>query len=243
MKRIVDVVVASAGLLACLPLLTVFSLLVWLEDRRSPVYVPLRVGRHGTPFRMLKLRSMVVGADQSKVDSTASQDARITRIGRVMRRSKFDELPQLWNVLVGQMSLVGPRPNIDRETALYSHIEQRLLSIRPGITDIASIVFADEGEILNGHEDANIAYNQLIRPYKSSLGLLYVDHASLALDLELMALTVFNAVNRPAVLNRLANRVQALGADDALVQVVRRESPLIPAPPPGHREIVRSRGA
>ena len=120
---------------------------------------------------MIKLRSMIVNAEKSKVDSTSSNDPRITKIGKIIRKLKLDELSQLFNVFIGEMSLVGPRPNVKRETDLYTKVEKNLLSVKPGITDFASIIFSDESEILKNVDDPDISYNQLIRPWKSRLGL------------------------------------------------------------------------
>lgn len=241
MKRLFDFTASLLGLLVLSPLLLVLCALVWLQDRHSPFYIPSRVGRGEKPYRMIKLRSMVVRADTNKVDSTANNDPRITVIGRTIRRFKFDEIPQLWNVLVGDMSLVGPRPNVPRETDLYTAEEKRLLSVRPGITDISSIVFSDEGSILEGKPDPDLAYNQLIRPYKSRLGLLYIDRSSVLLDVQLIFLTLLSAVNRHAALVHITTIVKKLGASSELVEVAARCSPLQPIPPPGAAEIVTSR--
>lgn len=241
MKRLFDFTASLLGLIVLSPLLLVACFLVWLQDRHSPFYIPNRVGRGEKPYRMIKLRSMVVRADSTKVDSTANNDPRITVIGRIIRRCKFDEIPQLWNVLVGDMSLVGPRPNVMRETDLYTAEEKRLLSVRPGITDISSIVFSDEGSILEGQPDPDLTYNQIIRPYKSRLGLLYITHAGVWLDLRLIFLTLLSAVNRRAALNRLSSIIRDLGATPELVAVAVRRTPLQPAPPPGADVIVTSR--
>ncbi len=241
MKRLLDFCAAFLGLLLLSPLLLVLCVLVWLQDRHSPFYIPNRVGRGENPYRMIKLRSMIMRADASKVDSTANNDPRITAIGRMIRRCKFDEIPQLWNVLVGDMSLVGPRPNVSRETDLYTAEEKKLLSVRPGITDISSIVFADEGSILEGQPDPDLAYNQLIRPYKSRLGLLYIAHSGVGLDVQLILLTLLNAISRRTALDRVSRLVQGLGAPSNLVAVAARRIPLEPAPPPGADEIVRAR--
>lgn len=242
MKRLFDFTASLLGLLVLSPLLLVLCVLVWLQDRHSPFYIPSRVGRGEKPYRMIKLRSMVVRADTNKVDSTANNDPRITVIGRTIRRCKFDEIPQLWNVLVGDMSLVGPRPNVSRETDLYTTEEKRLLSVRPGITDISSIVFSDEGSILEGKPDPDLTYNQLIRPYKSRLGLLYIDRSSVVLDVQLIFLTLVSAANRRAALDRITTIVKKLGASCELVEVAARRSPLQPLPPPGATKIVTSRG-
>ena len=169
MKRLMDILASFFGLLLTSPILLTFMFLVWRQDGHSPFYIAPRMGKDEKPFRMVKLRSMVKNADRSGVDSTAADDMRITRVGHLIRKFKLDELTQLLNVLKGDMSLVGPRPNVQRETDLYTDSENKLLSVRPGITDFSSIVFSDEGDILEGQEDPDIAYNQLIRPGKSRL--------------------------------------------------------------------------
>jgi lipopolysaccharide/colanic/teichoic acid biosynthesis glycosyltransferase len=242
MKRLLDIVAALFWLIVFSPVLLVLCLLVWLQDRHSPFYIPYRMGRGEKPYRMVKLRSMVVRADSNQVDSTANNDPRVTAVGRFIRRFKFDELPQLWNVLKGDMSLVGPRPNVQRETDLYTQEEKRLLSVRPGLTDISSIVFSDEGSILEGRPDPDIAYNQIIRPWKSRLGLLYLDHRGIWLDVQLVSLTALSTVNRRWALAKVARIVADLGAPAELVEIARREQPLPAAPPPGGTEIVTARG-
>ena len=200
MKRLMDIIVSLLGLIAASPILLPVMFLVWRQDRHSPFYVAARVGVGEKPFKMVKLRSMIINADKSGVDSTSSQDNRITPVGHFIRQWKLDEITQLWNVLRGDMSLVGPRPNVKRETDLYTPEEKRLLTVKPGITDIASIVFADEGEILRDKEDPDIAYNQLIRPWKSRLGLFYIDHSSIFLDIQLVLLTVRAIISRQSAL-------------------------------------------
>lgn len=179
MKRAFDILFSVCGLLISASILLPSILLVYLQDFRMPFYIAPRVGKDGRIFKMVKLRSMVIGASRTGVDSTSRNDPRITPVGRFIRKYKLDELTQLWNVLLGSMSIVGPRPNVERETNLYTDIERRLLSVRPGLTDFSSIVFADEEAILADAEDPDLRYNQLIRPWKSRLGLFYIDHQSL----------------------------------------------------------------
>ena len=236
-----DIAVSASGLLLLSPLLVMVALMVWLYDRHSPFYVPLRAARGGGHFRMVKFRSMSVGADRSGVDSTSATDSRITPVGRAIRAGKLDELMQLWNVLLGHMSLVGPRPQVMREVALYTDVEKRLLSVKPGITDLASIVFADEGEILRDVPDPDLGYHQLIRPWKSRLGLFYIDHQSLWLDVRCIYLTLLALVSRDMALRGIRNTVSKLGADDQLVDIAGRQSPLVPFPPPGAVGIVSAR--
>ena len=181
---------------------------------------------------------MIVKADRTGVDSTAGDDKRITPVGHLVRKLKLDELSQLWNVLKGDMSVVGPRPNVPREVALYTAEENRLLEIRPGITDLSSIVFADEGDILQGAEDPDLRYHQIIRPWKSRLGLLYVRKAKFFLDLELIFLTVINSFARSWALRKVSQIVCNLGGDSELVEVASRRKGLLPKPPPGSNLIV-----
>jgi lipopolysaccharide/colanic/teichoic acid biosynthesis glycosyltransferase len=241
LKRVFDVVLSVLGLVLASPVLLPTMVAVWLQDFHSPFYIAPRVGRGGRAFRMVKLRSMVVNADKSGVDSTGANDRRITAIGSFVRRFKLDELTQLWNVLIGDMSLVGPRPNVKRETDLYTAVEQQLLSVQPGITDFASIIFADEGEILADKPDPDIAYNQLVRPWKSRLGIFYIEHRGLLLDASLCALTVVALINRAAALAGVARILKTLGADGDLVEIAYRRKVLEPCPPPGATEVVVSR--
>ncbi|MFH1263139.1 MAG: sugar transferase [Pseudomonadota bacterium] len=241
MKRLVDISLSLFGLMLSAPILLPVMFLIYRQDKHSPFYVAPRVGRGGVPFRMIKLRSMIHGADKTGVDSTGAADPRITGVGRFVRRYKLDELPQLINVFKGDMSLVGPRPNVKRETDLYTEIERHLLDVKPGVTDIASIVFADENDILKDQEDPDIAYNQLIRPWKSRLGLLYVEKRSVALDLRLIFLTALTLVSRSRALIKIQTVLDDLQADSELRKVATRREPLVPTPPPGAREIVKAR--
>jgi len=233
LKRILDFVAALCGLLILLPLLGVIALAVWLEDRRSPWFRGVRVGRGGRTFRMIKFRSMIPDAWKSGVSSTASGDRRITRVGRFLRRAKLDELPQLWNVLIGDMSLVGPRPQVEPEAALYTAEERRLLDVHPGMTDLASIIFADEGEILAGSADPDLCYNQRIRPWKSRLGLLYIERQSLAGDLKILLLTFLAALSRKRALGGVAQILASWDADPLLRKMAARKEPLLAWLPPG----------
>lgn len=229
------------GLVLATPILLPVIFLVWWQDRNSPFYIAPRVGKNGRPFMMVKLRSMVINADKLCVDSTSTSDKRITAIGRFIRCYKLDEVTQLWNVFKGDMSLVGPRPNVKRETDLYTAIERRLLEVNPGITDISSIVFSDEGDILKDQEDPDITYNQLIRPGKSALGLLYIENQSVWLDIKLCILTVIAILSRERALTSLQDIMKDINAPEDLRQLAQRRLPLVPRPPPGSDRIVTSR--
>ena len=236
MKRAFDFVLALLLLIILSPLLVLISVLVFTQDWRSPLYLGERVGMAGRHFRMIKFRSMITDADSSGVSSTSATDVRITRIGAALRRFKLDELPQLINILRGEMSFVGPRPNVALEVNLYSDIERGLLDIRPGVTDFASIVFADEGEIIRGSPDPDRDYNLLIRPGKSRLGLHYVRSRSLAIDIQLMALTALAPVSGSLARRGVVRILESSGADKALQEIASRSKPLQPDLPPGVAE-------
>ena len=236
LKRILDISVAAFGLIVASPVLLLAMFLVWREDHHSPFYIAPRIGRNRVPFRMVKMRSMVIGADRKGASSTSNDDRRITPVGSFIRRYKIDELTQLWNVLKGDMSLVGPRPQVQSGVDLYTNLEQDLLNVRPGITDFASIVFSDEGAILAGHPDPDACYDQLIRPTKSRLGLLYVERRSLSLDVMLILLTIVMIVSRSRALQGVQGLLKRLDAPADLVRLASREEPLVPKQlnGPGH---------
>lgn len=229
MKRLLDIVASAAGLLVLSPVLAVILFLVWRQDRHSPFYIAERAARGGGSFRMVKVRSMIVNADRTGVESTSAADNRITPLGHFVRRWKLDEITQLWNVLKGDMSLVGPRPNTLREVAKYTPAERGLLAVRPGITDLASIVFSDEGDILKDMADPDDAYDKLIRPWKSRLGLLYAKNAGVLLDIRLMWLTILAILDKPKALRGVGRELERLGAEPDLVAIARRDRPLAPA--------------
>jgi lipopolysaccharide/colanic/teichoic acid biosynthesis glycosyltransferase len=241
MKRLLDILAALFGLILLSPILLIVMLLIWRQDYHSPFYIAPRVGKNEKIFSMVKLRSMIVGADKSGVDSTSAEDTRITPIGNFVRKFKLDEFTQLWNVFKGDMSLVGPRPNVKRETDLYTDIEKKLLSVRPGITDMASIVFSDENEILKDSEDPDIDYNQLIRPWKSRLGLLYIDNRSLWLDIQLIILTAAAIINRETALDGVNKILTKMNTPEDVIRVSRRKDKLVPFPPPGSDSVVSRR--
>lgn len=240
-KRLMDLTAAAAGLLILSPILITVAFIVFLQDFHNPLYIAPRVGKQRKMFNMVKLRSMIVAADKSGVDSTASNDKRVTWIGHIIRKVKLDEITQLWNVMVGNMSLVGPRPNVERDVGIYTEKEFELLNVKPGITDFSSIVFSDEGSILEGSKDPDLDYNQLIRPWKSRLGLLYIQHQSILLDIKLIILTIVAIISRQKALKSIHKILSKLSNDKKLIEIVKRESKLSPYPPPGSDSIVLSR--
>ncbi len=241
MKRLIDILASFLGLVMLSPIILLFMLLIYIQDWHSPFYIAPRIGKDFKQYKMFKLRSMVVNADKNGVDSTSANDNRITWIGRLIRKLKLDELTQLLNVLKGDMSLVGPRPNVKRETDLYTKEERKLLSVRPGITDISSIVFSDEGEILANSKDPDLLYNQIIRPWKSRLGLVYVENSTTPLDLKLVYWTIIAILNKRAALIKINRLLKTLNVDSQLIEAASRDSKLKPFPPPGTTKIVQSR--
>jgi len=241
MKRGLDFIASFFGLLIFSPILLPVIGLIWMHDYKSPFYIALRVGKDGKEFKMIKFRSMIVNQNQNAPESTGAYDQRITPIGHFIRKFKLDELSQLWNVLIGDMSLVGPRPNVKSETDLYTNVERKLLSVKPGITDFSSIVFSDEATILANKKNPDLAYNQFIRPWKSRLGLIYLENKTLLLDIQLIFCTVLSVLRRETALAWIVRKLQKLGADDNVVIVSSRKIELYPFPPPGANNIVVER--
>lgn len=233
LKRTLDIVISVSVLIVLSPVLLLLCLAIWLQDFSSPIYLSRRAGQNGREFKMFKLRSMVANAENSGVLSTSSNDKRITPLGHFVRRYKFDEILQLINVIKGDMSLVGPRPNVIDEVKLYTSIEMGLLSVRPGITDLASIVFSDEGEILRESIDPDQDYMRLIRPGKSELGIFYVENRNLFFDFQIVILTLVNLFSRKSALLRINRILISLNAPHSLSVLALRDSPLEPRDPPG----------
>ena len=193
-KRFFDILVASVGITVLSPILLAIACRIKREDDGPFFYRGTRVGLHGTPFRIYKFRTMVVDAEKLGASSTSDDDLRITRIGRCLRKYKLDEMPQLINVLVGDMSLVGPRPEVTKFTDLYTDEERLILTVRPGITDWASIWNSDEGAVLAGAADPDKAYMELVRPTKLKLQIKYVKEHSFWVDLKIIFLTAIAIV-------------------------------------------------
>jgi lipopolysaccharide/colanic/teichoic acid biosynthesis glycosyltransferase len=196
LKRTFDLALSAIGLTLAGPVLLVIAALIKLSDRGPIFYRGVRVGRDGVPFRMFKFRTMVVDAERLGGPSTADDDHRVTVIGRLLRKYKLDEIPQLISVLIGDMSLVGPRPEVERYVRLMSNEERIVLSVRPGLTDWATLWNSDEGAVLAGATDPERAYLELIRPEKIRLQLEYVRRRSFMVDLVILLQTVIAVVLR-----------------------------------------------
>jgi lipopolysaccharide/colanic/teichoic acid biosynthesis glycosyltransferase len=188
-KRSVDLAIASVALVAISPLLAYFAYRIKRFDGGPVLYVGRRVGIGGGLFNMYKFRTMVLNADKIGGSSTPDDDPRITPVGKFLRRYKLDELPQLLNVVKGEMSLVGPRPQVQWAVDLYTPEQREVLTVPPGITDYASVRFPNEGEILKGSTDPDRDYMEKIHPEKMRLSLEYVRNRSLLTDLKVLAQT------------------------------------------------------
>ena len=212
MKRLIDILFSIIGIILSFPLVIFFLTLVFFEDKSNPLYIAKRIGIKGREFNLIKIRTMLIGAELTKVDSTSENDERITKMGYFIRKYKIDELTQFINIFMGQMSFVGPRPNVKRDTDLYTNLEIGLLSVKPGLTDFSSIIFSDESKILANSKDPDISYNQLIRPWKSRLGLFYIKKANLFLDLQLIFATFISIFNRKKSLEIISKLLEKYNA-------------------------------
>jgi lipopolysaccharide/colanic/teichoic acid biosynthesis glycosyltransferase len=179
MIRILDVFFSIFGLLLLSPILFIISLIIQLESKGGIFYLQERIGKNGIPFKLFKFRSMAVGSDSKGLLTVGMNDARITKSGQFIRRYKIDELPQLINVLKGEMSLVGPRPEVKKYVDLYTETQRKVLSVKPGITDLASIEFSHENEILENQENPEEYYIQEIMPKKIELNMLFIENTNL----------------------------------------------------------------
>ena len=196
-KRLFDFVISLLGFLLLLPLFTFIVLAIKLDSAGPLFYRGARAGLLGKPFRIFKFRTMVVNADKIGGPSTADEDPRITRVGKFLRKYKLDELPQLLNVLKGEMSLVGPRPEVQQYVELFTAEERAILTVRPGITDWATLWNTDEGAVLAGSPDAERTYLEKIRPTKIALQLAYAREHSFWTDLTILLQTVLAILIRP----------------------------------------------
>jgi lipopolysaccharide/colanic/teichoic acid biosynthesis glycosyltransferase len=206
-KRLFDLVLAAAALVVVSPLFLLTALAIRMQRNGPIFYRGARVGKDGRRFHILKFRTMVANAEQLGGSCTADDDPRVTRLGRLLRSYKLDEIPQFLNVLGGAMSLVGPRPEVKKYTDMYSAEERRILGLRPGITDWASIWNSDEGGVLKGAADPEKAYEELLRPTKIRLQLRYAAEHSVFIDAKILVYTVMRLCNR----NWLPREIAAYG--------------------------------
>lgn len=176
MIRLFDVLLSGLGIILLFPLFLVLYILIRCESSGEGFYVQERIGKDGKPFMMYKFRSMFEGADKGSKITIGSHDNRITRVGSFIRKYKLDELPQLWNVFIGDMSIVGPRPEVEKYTRLYTSEQSKVLSVRPGITDWASIEYVDENIILGKATDPDKTYIEIILPDKIRYNMKWIEN-------------------------------------------------------------------
>jgi lipopolysaccharide/colanic/teichoic acid biosynthesis glycosyltransferase len=203
MTRALDFVTALLGLVLVSPLMVVIAAAIKMNGRGPVIFSQTRVGRYGRPFRMHKFRTMVPDADKQGLPLTAGHDSRITNVGRWLRITKLDELPQLWNVVKGDMSLVGPRPEVPRYVVLYTPEQRRVLEVRPGITDPASLTYFDEASCLARMPSPETAYVSLVLPHKLALNLSYLRRRTIASDVVVVLATFWRMV-RPSAARPLS---------------------------------------
>ena len=190
MIRFSDIVFSLFGLLFLSPLFLIVALWIIIDDPGSVFYRQQRVGKNNKDFGLLKFRSMHVGADKMSLITIGDRDPRVTRAGYYIRKYKIDELPQLWNVFIGDMSLVGPRPEVRRYVDLYTEEQRQVLSVRPGITDYASIEYIDENRLLAASKDPDKTYITEIMPAKIALNMKWIDHQTIGEYFKIIFLTL-----------------------------------------------------
>ena len=190
-KRLFDIVSSGIGLLCLAPVFVVMAIWIKLDSRGPVFYRQTRVGRYGRDFRIFKFRSMRVGSDKGRQITVGERDPRITRSGYFIRRYKIDELPQLINVFLGDMSIVGPRPEVRKYVDLYSEEQRKVFQVRPGITDLASIKYRNENELLSQVDDPDTYYIDVIMPDKLAINLEYIRHQSFMGDIKIIFSTLF----------------------------------------------------
>ncbi|MBR6175934.1 MAG: sugar transferase [Bacteroidales bacterium] len=199
MKRIIDILLSFIVLVLGMPFYLIIGMLIALDTKGRVLYKQSRVGRNNMDFELYKFRTMCVDADQGSLITVGTHDARITRVGAFLRRFKIDEVPQFFNILKGEMSIVGPRPEVRKYVDMYTPEQMRVLSVRPGLTDYASIRYVNENEILAASSDPERTYIEDIMPDKLNLNLKYIDEQSFWTDVKIILQTIIAIINRKTV--------------------------------------------
>ncbi len=189
-KRIFDILFSILGIIILSPFLLIISLIILFTSKGGAFYKQTRIGKDSKPFKLFKFRTMRVGSDKNIRITIGSRDSRITGVGYFLRKYKLDELPQLFNVLIGDMSFVGPRPEVPEYVALYDTEQKKVLSVKPGITDFASIVYSEENELLANAENPEELYIHRIMPAKLKLNMRYINEMGLATDMKIIFKTI-----------------------------------------------------
>lgn len=195
-KRLLDLLVSFFGILLLSPLLLILALAVKSGSKGPVLYKQKRIGRYGKPFLIWKFRTMHINADKMGLLTVGGKDPRVTNTGYFLRRYKLDELPQLFNVLFGDMSLVGPRPEVEKYVLLYNEEQKKVLSVKPGITDYASIEYLHENELLGASSDPEKTYVEEIMPAKLNLNMKYIRNPGIQSDLRIILLTIKKILQR-----------------------------------------------
>ena len=189
MIRFFDILLSSLGLILLSPIFLIIYVVIRSSSKGPGFYSQKRIGKHARPFRLYKFRTMRIGSDKGRLITVGGKDSRITKAGFYIRKYKLDELPQLWNVLIGDMSLVGPRPEVERYVKLYTPSQRVVLSVKPGITDYASIAFSEENIILGRAKNPEKMYIQEIMPKKIEINLQYINNRNLKEYFKIIFLT------------------------------------------------------
>jgi lipopolysaccharide/colanic/teichoic acid biosynthesis glycosyltransferase len=192
LKRLFDILFSLLGLVLLLPIFLIISIIILIDDGLPIFYKQTRIGKNFQPFKLLKFRSMFQNKTSDSLITIGNRDERITKSGYFIRKYKIDELPQLMNVLIGNMSIVGPRPEVKKYVDLYDAQQQQILSIKPGITDYASIVYSNENELLAKSQEPEKTYIQEVLPHKLSLNLKYLNEQSFMTDIKI----IFNTIKK-----------------------------------------------
>lgn len=211
MKRTIDIILAIAGLAIFSPLFAIIAIWIKLDSSGPILYRGRRIGRYGNPFFQLKFRTMVTDAELLGSSRTPNTDSRITQAGKTLRQYKIDELPQLWNVVIGEMSFVGPRPDIEEYVALYTESEKGIMDLRPGLTDWATLWYRDEGEVLAKCVDPDLSYKRYFHRTKVKLQLDYLYNHSIVTDTCIIMLTLIAIFRKHWLPQMLANRLLRIG--------------------------------
>jgi len=193
-KRIFDFIASLIGIIIILPILIIVAICIKLDSRGKVLFLQKRVGKDGKPFYIYKFRTMVTDAENLGKQITVGKDSRITKVGAFLRKYKIDELPQLFNVLKGDMSLVGPRPEVPKYVELYTKEERKVLEVRPGITDLASLRYSDENDILGKVENPEEYYINIIMKDKLKLNLEYIEKSNIIFDIYLIIKTIIKCI-------------------------------------------------
>jgi lipopolysaccharide/colanic/teichoic acid biosynthesis glycosyltransferase len=190
LKRVFDLILSGIGLIVLLPFFLLTSLFIVFTSAGGPFYIQTRVGKHGQHFKLFKFRTMKLNAETGGLITIGGRDSRITRVGFYLRKYKLDELPQLLNVFFGSMSLVGPRPEVPKYVALYTEAQKQVLTVKPGITDYASLEYFSENDLLAKSDDPNKTYVEEVLPAKLSLNLKYIREADFRTDIKVILRTL-----------------------------------------------------